>query len=153
MPPARGNRHEHAGGAVVPPTPRPQGLSFTLPLTWVTVTPLPQSSHPIPPFPSPLSSKEGPCFLLPQGNKTRETELPPTPAAAAGLGAQGRSRTAAGATWGGDFGRHCAGFSQHETYCPGGVAQLVMVRVTTQHAKVVGSIPGQGTHKTQQMNA
>ena len=35
--------------------------------------------------------------------------------------------------------------------CPGPVAQLV--RVSTQYAKVVGSIPGQDTYKNQPMNA
>ena len=35
--------------------------------------------------------------------------------------------------------------------CPGRVALLV--RALSQYAKVVGSIPGQGTHKNQPVNA
>ena len=36
-------------------------------------------------------------------------------------------------------------------YDPGQLAQLV--RVSSPYAKVVGSIPGQGTYKKQSMNA
>ena len=39
---------------------------------------------------------------------------------------------------------------QTKTLCPGWVAQLV--RVSSPHTKIVGSIPGQGTYKKQPMN-
>ena len=41
--------------------------------------------------------------------------------------------------------------SKIEKYRPGWVAQFI--KTSSQYAKVVGSIPGQGTYKDQQMSA